>query len=130
MVKHLDGDYRLSRPDDASVDLTTFGGRLEWLVLRAGSGRPGDDGGRAAARALGLAEATINSSIKANSASFRTLSLLHRITGINLNWLICGDGEHGEFHWPTPAESVKERTRRSRSQPKPDRRTPSPKRNR
>ena len=108
LVKMLPGDYSVSRTEDAPVkfDLTKFVHRMAWLIEQAGSGR-------AAARSLGIAESTINNMIAADKgASFKTLRLLHTVTGVNLNWLVCYEGPCGDIRWPkTPAESVQKRTR-------------------
>jgi hypothetical protein len=125
LVKQNASDYVRRHVEDVAVD--TFSERLSWVVKPLSTG-PGDDGGSEAARRLGLSRAAINSAIKSGSASFATLRSLRELTGVNLNWLVCGQERPGDVHWPANVtESVKQRTRKRRDS-HAERRTVPPKR--
>lgn len=108
LVKNNDGGYVLSRVQNERVELLdTFSKRLEWLVKPIG--------GSEAARVLGLARATINTAIKKGSTSLDTLERLHRIAGVDLHWLVSGEGSPGPISWPpSPEGGMQKLTKRKR----------------
>lgn len=77
-----------------AVPLKTFKERLRDVISKAPSGRR-------AAELLDLAPATFNNAINLDKTlATETFALLHDVVGVNLNWLICGDGPTGNIEWP------------------------------
>lgn len=129
VVKRNRDDASRMRGEDADVD--TFGKRLQWL-----SGFSGSE--TAFALACGLTHSAISTAIRKDSASMETVRRIHEVTGVDLTWLICGEGSPGTVRAPrTAAEGIAERTRRpsrrleahpSGDPPTPLRHTRTPKR--
>lgn len=79
--------------------------------------RPGKYVGTRASLELGLSRDTLNGITRGRSkGSAPIFATLHEQTGVNLNWLLCGEGEpwdgapNGQIRWPpTAAESMKPR---------------------
>jgi hypothetical protein len=68
----------------------------------------------------GLSRATISSAIRNKSCAASTLKILHELAGVDLHWLICGEGTPGDLRLPdTPAASIAERTKRP-ARPEPN----------
>lgn len=107
VVKPFTRDYEASRVDDDSVaEPRTFAERLALLGRLAGSES-------ALARMCGLGRATLSSAARADGGRIQTARLLRETIGVDLNWLICGDGSPGELHFPkSTSEAIADRVRR------------------
>jgi hypothetical protein len=111
--------------DDGDVGKPeTFADRLRILSRLAGSDSK-------LAAMCGLGRATLSTAIREDGGRIMTARLLREHINVDLNWLICGDGDPGDLRFPTStAESIAERVkppRRPKHSGRHKARTSSPK---
>lgn len=116
VVKTIGDDDNRRHGEYGPVKSDTVGDRILIIISRL----PGEESGRKAADMLGCSPDTLNGYTRGRThPSFRVLEKLHRLTGVNLHWLICNEGNPddgapgGTIKWPSsPEAGMEELTKR------------------
>jgi hypothetical protein len=113
VVNAFGGDYVRRRAEDGLMGTNDFRGRLQTVVEMLAPKVRGDASASEFSLRCGLSRATISSAIRNQSCAASTLKILHELAGVDLHWLICGEGAPGNLRLPdTAARSIAERTKR------------------
>ena len=128
VVKHFARDYGRRHLDTPSVaETSTFPDRVldlaSWLLAQLNMTTTDQDKGLSElARYAGLSRVTLSGAVRKAKAAkdhlggtIRTAEALHRCSGVDLTWLICGKGEPGVVKFvqqPSRAKQVAKRTQR------------------